>query len=118
MIKKNYLEVTEEKVSLAGSTGVTIRWLITEKDGAQRYSMRRFEINPYGKIGLHKHPEEHEIYVLSGKARIFNDKDFETIAAPGDVLFIPSYEEHGYENLGEEKFTFLWILENTFQVST
>jgi quercetin dioxygenase-like cupin family protein len=110
MLKKNYSDVAEEKVTTAGSTKTTIRWLVTEKDGALRYAMRRFEIKPGGNIGLHNHPEEHEIYVLSGKARIFNDKGFETIAGPGDVLFVPPNEKHGYENLGKEIFTFLCVI--------
>ncbi|MFB0561453.1 MAG: cupin domain-containing protein [Candidatus Lokiarchaeia archaeon] len=110
MLKKNYRDVPEEKVTLAGSTGTTIRWLITEKDGAPRYAMRRFEIKPGGSIGLHSHPEEHEIYVLSGKARIFNYEGIETVAGPGDVLFVPPHEMHGYENLGEETFAFICVI--------
>ncbi|MGQ9722128.1 MAG: cupin domain-containing protein [Candidatus Jordarchaeum sp.] len=110
MLKKNYHDVAEEDVTLAGSTGATIRWLITEKDGALRYAMRRFEIKPGGHIGLHNHPEEHEIYVMSGKARIFNDKGEEFIAGSGDVLFVPPNEKHGYENLVEETFTFLCVI--------
>jgi len=110
MLKKNYLDVPEEEVTMADSLGVRIRWLITEKDGATRYSMRRFEIKSGGQIGLHNHPEEHEIYVLSGKARIFNETGFETVAGPGDVLFVPSHEKHGYENVGEEPFTFLCVI--------
>ena len=110
MLKKNYHDVAEEEVTLADSSGATIRWLITEKDGAPRYAMRRFEIKPGGRIGLHSHPEEHEIYVLSGKARIFNDQGFETVAGPGDVLYVPPNEKHGYENTGDETFTFICVI--------
>ncbi|MEX2705406.1 MAG: cupin domain-containing protein [Candidatus Freyrarchaeum guaymaensis] len=110
MLKKNYRDVAEEEVTLADSSGVTIRWLITEKDGAPRYAMRRFEIRPGGRIGLHSHPEEHEIYVLSGKARILNDQGFETVAGPGDVLYVPPNEKHGYENTGDETFTFICVI--------
>ena len=95
---------------MADSKGATIRWLITEKDGALTYTMRRFDIKKGGKIGLHGHPEEHEIYVLSGKARVFDDKGFQTVAGPGDVLFVSPHEKHGYENSGEETFTFLCII--------
>ncbi|MHA1209556.1 MAG: cupin domain-containing protein [Candidatus Freyarchaeota archaeon] len=110
MLKKNYRDVAEEEVTLADSSGATIRWLITEKDGAPRYAMRRFEIKPGGRIGLHSHPEEHEIYVLSGKARIFNDQGFETVAGPGDALYVPPNEKHGYENTGDETFTFICVI--------
>ncbi|MHA1579091.1 MAG: cupin domain-containing protein [Candidatus Freyarchaeota archaeon] len=110
MLKKNYRDVAEEEVTLADSSGVTIRLLITKKDGAPRYAMRRFEIKPSGRIGLHSHPEEHEIYVLSGKARIFNDQGFETVAGPGDVLYVPPNEKHGYENTSDETFTFICVV--------
>jgi quercetin dioxygenase-like cupin family protein len=110
MIKKNYLDIGEEEVTTYGSSGVTVRWLITKKDGASRYAMRRFEIEPDGQINLHSHAEEHEIYVLSGKARVFNDEGFETIAIPGDVLFVPPYETHGYETVSEDPFSFLCII--------
>jgi quercetin dioxygenase-like cupin family protein len=110
MIKKNYLDVSGEDVTMADSKGATIRWLITDKDGAIRYAMRRFDLDKNGKIGLHHHPEEHEIYVLSGKARVFDDKGFETIVCPGDVLFVSPYEKHGYENSSEEPFTFLCVI--------
>jgi len=110
MIKKNYLDIVEEKVTTYGSTGVTVRWLITKQDGAIRYVMRRFEIQPNGQIKLHSHAEEHEIYVLSGTARVFNDKGFETTAVSGDVLFVPPHETHGYETVGENPFTFLCVI--------
>ena len=110
MMKKNYLEVPEEPVTMAGSVGASIRVLITQKDGAQRYITRRFEIKPGGHIGLHGHPEEHEIYIISGKTRIFNDKGFETIAGPGDALFVPPNENHGYENVSDETVVFLCVI--------
>ena len=109
MKKKNFLDVSEEEVRLAGSKGATIRWLITERDGALRYAMRRFEIKPGGWIGLHSHPEEHEIYILSGKARIFNE-DLEIVAEEGDALFVPSNERHGYENLSDKPLIFLCVI--------
>jgi quercetin dioxygenase-like cupin family protein len=110
MLKKNYRDVEEEQVTVEGSSGATIRILITGKDGASRYAMRRFEIKPGGKIGVHDHPEEHEIYVLTGKARVFDDEGNEATAEAGDVLFVPSYEKHGYENLSKETLTFVCVV--------
>lgn len=110
MLRKHYEDVEEREVTLAGSSGVTIRWLIAEADGAQRFALRRFEIAPLGRIGLHSHPEEHEIYVLSGNARIYDDRGVETVAGPGDVLYVPPYEAHGYDNIGDGVFTFLCVI--------
>jgi quercetin dioxygenase-like cupin family protein len=110
LIKKNYLDVAEKKVNLGGSSGVSVRWLITNKDGAPRYAMRRFEIKIGGRIELHSHPEEHEIYILSGKGEIFDQSGSRTLASQGDALFVPPNEKHGYQNVGEESFIFLCVI--------
>lgn len=110
MLRKHYEEVEAREVTRAGSSGVTIRWLIAEADGAQRFAMRRFEIASQGRIGLHSHAEEHEIYVLSGKARIYDDRGFEAVAGPGDALYVPPYVTHGYDNIGDGVFTFLCVV--------
>ena len=110
MIKKHYLDVAEEEVTLAGSTGVNVRWLIRGADGALRYAMRRFEIKPGGQIGLHSHPEEHEIYVLSGKGEILEGSGSKTKVSQGDVLYVPPHEEHGYRNLDNDIFVFLCVI--------
>lgn len=101
--------ITPENVAMAGSTQTTIRWLI-QKNQAPHFMMRKFEIQPGGQIGLHSHPEEHEIYVLEGKARVFNDKGEEIIAEKDDFLFVPPNEGHGYENMGTEPFIFLCVI--------
>jgi quercetin dioxygenase-like cupin family protein len=110
LIKKNYLEIRKEDVSLAGSKGVSVRWLIKKEDGAIRYAMRRFDIKSGGLIGLHSHPEEHEIYILSGKGEVFGSDDSKTIVDQGDVLYVPPYEKHGYKNLAKENFVFLCVI--------
>lgn len=102
-------DVPQEPVALAGSTGTFIQWLI-RKDAAPHFMMRKFEVKPGGQIGLHEHPEEHEIYVLAGRGRVFNDQGDEVEAGPGDFLFVPSGEPHGYETLGAESLVFLCVI--------
>ncbi|MFW9995606.1 MAG: cupin domain-containing protein [Candidatus Odinarchaeota archaeon] len=110
MIKKHFSDVKEEKVTMANSVNTTIRWLVTKDDGAENFAMRRFVLGEKGKIGLHGHPEDHEIYVLSGEARVFNDKGQEVIAKEGDVLYVPPDELHAYENTGSEPFEFICVV--------
>ena len=110
MIKKHYTEVPEEEVTMANSIKTTIRWLITKEDGAKRYTTRRFEIQPGGKIGVHDHPEEHHIYILEGKGIIIDDKGDEIEGENGDVLYVPPNEPHGYRNDGPTPFTFLCVI--------
>jgi quercetin dioxygenase-like cupin family protein len=109
VLKKNYHDDEEEQVTLEGSSGATIRIPTTTKDGAPRFTMRRFEIKLGGKIGVREHPEEHEIYVLTGRARIFDEKGHEPTAGPRDVVLVPSCEKHGYENLSNETLSLVCI---------
>ena len=100
MIKKNYEEVESQPVTLENTKDAYVRWLIDEKDVAKYYAMRRFEVKPEGKIPLHDHPEDHEIYILEGTAKFYNNAGKEEIVNPGDVLYIPPDEKHGIDNLG------------------
>ncbi|MCG3221608.1 MAG: cupin domain-containing protein [Candidatus Heimdallarchaeota archaeon] len=110
MIKKHYNDVEELEVKDYGSTGTSIRWLITkEKDNAPRFSLRRFEIQPEGEIGLHNHAQEHEIYILAGKGEVFTHFEKNEITSD-DVLYVPPDEPHGYRNTGEENLIFLCVI--------
>ena len=110
MKKKHYTEVEELNVTDYESTGTTVRWLITrEKEGAPRYALRRFEIQPGGQIGLHDHPQEHEIYCLSGKGEVYTSTEYFKIKKD-DVLYVPPDEKHGYKNAGDEPLVFLCVI--------
>ncbi len=110
MIKKSVSDVESEKVTKANSIKTTIQWLITKEDGAQNYTMRRFEIQAGGEIGLHNHPEEHEIYILEGNGQIFDEKEKITDIKMGDVVFVPPNEPHGYKNTGDKPLSFICVI--------
>ena len=113
MLKKNYKDVENRQATLHDGTsveGVSVRWLIDESDGAGNYAMRRFEIKPGNKVPLHNHPEDHEVYILNGKGKFYNDLGQEEIANEGDVLYIASNEKHGIENLGQDNLIFICII--------
>jgi quercetin dioxygenase-like cupin family protein len=110
MIKKNYEDVKEEIVTKANSTKTTIRWLVTKEDGAKNFTMRRFEIQPGGEIGIHDHPEEHEIYILEGNGQVFDEKGNVTEISKNDVLFVPPNEPHGYKTLGDQPLIFICVI--------
>ncbi|NWF95255.1 MAG: cupin domain-containing protein [Candidatus Thorarchaeota archaeon] len=106
----NYREREEIPVSLPGSLKTTVRWLIGKQDGAKTYAMRLFEIQPGGIIPLHNHPEEHEIFVLQGQAKLLGGKE-NTVSKKDDVVFIPSDLPHGYDNTeGTEVFRFICVI--------
>ena len=72
--------------------------------------MRHFEIRPGGIIPLHSHPEEHQIFVLDGKAKVLGDVEGLT-AKKDDVVFVPSEMPHGYDNTeGTKSFRFICVI--------
>lgn len=103
--------VKKEEVTMAGVEGTRIQWLASKFDGAPNFAMRRFTMEPGGRISLHQHPWEHEIYILKGSATAYNEKERVEIRA-GDVLFIPGNEPHGYDNNGEEELMFICMVPN------
>ena len=111
MIIKNMEEVESDSVEMEGVKNTYIQWLYSKEDGAPNFSMRRFRIGPGGKIPLHDHPWEHEIFILEGTGRVFTDVN-EVVVKAGDVLFVPGEEPHGYTNEGDSDLIFLCMIPN------
>lgn len=109
MIAGHYAERAEEKVTMYGTTGTTIRWLINRDNGARTFAMRRFEVQPGGEIPLHDHEADHEIYILSGKGLAFT-KNQEIDIEQNMFLYVPPNEPHGYRNPGNETLVFLCVI--------
>ncbi len=88
----------------------TMRWLIGRRTGAKTYAMRIFEMQPGGKIPLHSHSEEHEIFILRGEAKLLGDCEADVVKKD-DVVFIPADHPHGYDNTnGKEVFSFICVI--------
>lgn len=113
MLKKYFKDVENKAATLTDGTPVKdvfVRWLIDENDGAKNFAMRRFEIKPKTEVPLHSHPQDHEIYILSGMGKFYNDSGIEEIVERGDVIYISPNEKHGIANLGKEDFIFLCLV--------
>jgi quercetin dioxygenase-like cupin family protein len=109
MRKGHFLDVKEEAPPLPSAQS-TIRWLISEKDGAPNFAMRVIEIKRKGeKIPLHAHNYEHETFVISGSGRAFTRNASENMKS-GDFAYVPANEEHGFENTGDEPFRFICVI--------
>jgi quercetin dioxygenase-like cupin family protein len=107
----HYSEVPAENP--AGDTkGVTVRWLISEEDGAPHFYMRLFEIAPGGYSPLHRHEWEHEIYVLSGNGEAVGEEERYELR-PGTVLYILPRETHQLRNTGDRLLRFLCLVPST-----
>ncbi len=109
MIVSRFEERSEEKVTKYGTTGTTIRWLINKDNGARTFAMRRIVIQPKGRIPLHTHPEDHEIYVLSGEGAVLKEEG--EIPFQQDMfIYVPPNERHGFQNTGTEPLVILCMI--------
>ena len=110
MVRRMYVtsvdKVEEIELKMEGAKGVKVKYLLHRSVGAQRLELRLFSIEVGGYTPLERHAHEHEVFVLRGRVLV-KGGDIETIVKAGDVVFIPSNEEHQFRNIGEEKAEFL-----------
>lgn len=102
-------EVTAEPVDHLGCEGVTIRWLLDERDGAPNFYMRLFELAPAGCTPQHSHPWEHEVYVLEGEG-IVEGANGSWKLCPGTVVFVAPNEPHCFRNTSTTTLKFLCLI--------
>jgi len=94
-------KVREYEVAEEGAYKVKVKYLLHAGIGAERLQLRLFTIDVGGHTPLEKHAHEHEVFVLRGRALV-RGGDKEVAANSRDVIFIPSYEEHQFKNIGDE----------------
>ena len=96
----HYSTVKLEDVVAEGTSKTKVRWLITKEMGADNFAMRVFEIESKGNTPLHKHPWEHEVFVLEGEGEVF-DGVKATPFKSGFAVFVPPNELHQFRNSGK-----------------
>lgn len=102
MLKGHYTDKEAITQTKAGTTNTTMRWLLTREDGAGNFAMRVVRIEKDGFVGMHGHPYEHEIFILSGKGIAKEATGQEEEMNPGDFFLIKPDVEHSFINTGDE----------------
>ena len=105
-------KVEQQTVLMKGARGCTVRWLISDCDGADNFAMRQFEVAPVGHTPLHTHPYEHEVYVLEGNGVVVEGDQEHPIAA-GDVVLVCPDELHQFKNPNARTLRFLCMVPNS-----
>jgi quercetin dioxygenase-like cupin family protein len=95
-----------ESQDAPGFPGVSLRWVISEREGAGRFAMRVFDVQPGAEIPLHDHWYEQEMFVLEGEG-VACTSDSETPMRPGAVLWVAPHERHGFRNEGGDVLRFI-----------
>jgi len=107
----HYREIPPSPAGEEGASGITVRWVISEKDGAENFSMRVFEVEPGGCSPCHSHPWEHEVFILEGRGTLVEGGK-NVHFSKGDVIFIPPGKEHQLKNSSKEPLAFICLIPN------
>jgi quercetin dioxygenase-like cupin family protein len=89
--------------------GVSVRWVISRRDGAPNFAMRVIEIEAGGATPHHDHWNEHEVYILEGEG-VVKSADGDRELVPGDVIYVAPDEIHQFVNTGSEPFKFICVV--------
>lgn len=109
MIVEKQANVKPTEVNEKDIEGVTMKVLMSDKDGAPNYAMRVFEIQPGGHTAYHTHAWEHEVYVLEGRG-IVRQGDKNHPLDEGTFVFVPPEEPHNFSNSGESVLRFICVV--------
>jgi quercetin dioxygenase-like cupin family protein len=75
-------------------------------DGASQVELRYFRVRPGGASEHERHPHEHAVVIVHGRAEVLlGDQVHE--AGPGDAVFVSANEQHQFRAVGEEPLGFL-----------
>ena len=109
--KPKVVRVSEVRAELVPNTKGTMIRVLFSPEETLTYAMRVFEMEPGGHIPAHKHPWEHEIFILEGKVKAkVGDKVF--TLEPGTAIYIPPNIVHEYWNIGNSKAKFICTIPN------
>jgi quercetin dioxygenase-like cupin family protein len=109
MFKTQYSDVESIKVEEDGVSGVSMRWVISEKQGAENFALRVFTVEPGGNTPLHTHDWEHEVFVLKGNGSAYSDGEYVPMQQ-GDVIFIAPNELHQFKNTSDAVMEFICLI--------
>jgi quercetin dioxygenase-like cupin family protein len=109
---QNYESIEKKPVTMEGSSGCEVRWLIGSSDQAPNFAMRQFEVAPGGHTPRHFHPYEHEVFVLEGEGEIYEGDQAHPLKK-GDVVYVAPNEVHQFRNLGSMPLKFLCLVPNS-----
>jgi quercetin dioxygenase-like cupin family protein len=108
----HYEKVPQAAVTMEGSSGCQVRWLVDASQGAPNFAMREFEVSPGGYTPKHSHPYEHEVFVLSGQGMVLEGEVEHPLKA-GDFVLVTPNEIHQFRNTGQVPLKFLCLVPNS-----
>lgn len=112
MKHKHYTEIPLKKVDNIDVKGVSLNIGISLEDGAPNYVMRLFHVEAGGHTPFHKHPWEHEVFIVSGNGTLVLKKEQRNFRI-GDFIFLEPGILHQFKNTGTEELQFICVVPKT-----
>lgn len=98
--------------------GATVQVLLGPEEGMPNFYLRRFTVDPGGRIPNHRHDTiEHEQVLIEGELVLTLDGKEATVRA-GDHVFIPPGVAHAYDNRGSVAAVFFCVVPATTRYQT
>jgi quercetin dioxygenase-like cupin family protein len=89
--------------------GVRKHELIGETEGAHQYRMRYFEVPPGARTARERHPHDHGVMIVAGRARVTLGESTHEVGE-GDVVYVAGDELHCFEALGDAPLGFVCVV--------
>jgi S-methyl-1-thioxylulose 5-phosphate methylthiotransferase len=89
--------------------GVRKHELIGEPEGARRYRVRYFDVPAGGRTARERHPHDHGVVIISGRARVTLGDEVHEVGE-GDVVYVAGDELHCFEALDERPLGFVCVV--------
>lgn len=105
----DWVGVTERPYQAADVRGVTAKVLVGPAEMAPNFRIRYFRVEPWACTSLDRHPHDHGVFILHGRASVLLGGD-EIQVGPRDVVYFPGNELHQFTALGDEPLGFLYVI--------
>ena len=92
-----------------GWVEMDVRWLVTKDTVGAKSTVFGVTMFPPGsKHDLHRHPNVEEVeYLVSGHGVAYVGDDAVELG-PGEAVFVPRNEYHGFENTSDDEVVMAW----------
>lgn len=92
-----------------GGRRATVRWVISEEQGAPNFEMRLFHLDEGMNTEWHQHPWEHEVFVVAGRGFVRSESG-DMPLEPGSVVFVPQGEMHQFRAAPDHAIEFICVV--------
>ena len=105
-------DVAVDELTKKGTEKVSVRYLIDERHGSARFSLRLYTVGVGGHTPLGQHEYEHHVYILEGHGILKGDDSVLRQVHKGDSIFVPSNAVHQFITEGHDPLVFLCVKGN------